>query len=602
MAAEISLAPRNKVSLGTARVVPAVLALIVAYATYVVVGPLTINYLLDSPDDVQPRIAAGIAIPIVWLFLLTPVAATYLRLLLVVFLDPGYVPQGDETLRKEPPPDFWMRDVFVCDANGIPIWCHHCRNWKPDRAHHNQDSGRCTLKMDHFCPWVGGVVGERSHKFFLQFLIYAMILTAYLTALMAFFVHKTRHRHSNVHFYVALGVGAFFLLFTLGMVVTSIQYAAMGWTTIEQAGRNSSIHLAVLLPPELQASLLNNGPTIPPPATTRLSSSRSGPGEDPFISEIDDPSHSLYFSNNGAKNWALRRASRSEFWRGTITYPLSLPTDRPPLPAPEPRIFAILETPRGMNPWDLGSASRNLGAVFGTKLHHWVLPVQHSPCCDHSSQISFYPLGPQFEDFLEDAGLVQPLAVPASRGSGKESTLSERRKRRKRRLERGWQNGERPDYWWGEKEARRREKEARRRAMEGEVILASSDSTTPPSHINRAPAPSPSATDPALHTPASHLQALKMASGGGFAGGKRGGTSGAKSSGSSKTARENATKGIEKKAEKKPVKETRPKILERLAKKVVQKEKKVEKAASGEKSVKGDKEAMRERGNFVEEE
>ncbi|KAK5701130.1 Palmitoyltransferase pfa5 [Elasticomyces elasticus] len=153
--------------------------------------------------------------------------------------------------------------------------------------------------MDHFCPWVGGVVGERSLKFFLQFLVYAMLLSTYLTAAMAFFVHETLHRNSNVHFYVALGIGAFFLLFTLGMVATSIQYAAVGWTTIEQAGRNDSIHLAVLLPPELQAALNGNMPNVPPAAVSN------------FTSEIDDLAHSSYFSNN--TNWPLRRASRSEF-------------------------------------------------------------------------------------------------------------------------------------------------------------------------------------------------------------------------------------------------------------------------------------------------
>ncbi|KAK0250736.1 Palmitoyltransferase pfa5 [Friedmanniomyces endolithicus] len=467
MAAEAPLAPRNKASLATARVVPAVLVLIVAYVTYVVIGPLTINYLLNAPQHVRPRIATGIATPIVWLFLLIPVAATYLRLLLVVLRDPGYVPQGDDESKKEPPPDFSMRDVFVCDSNGHPIWCYYCRNWKPDRAHHNQDVGRCTLKMDHFCPWVGGVVGERSLKFFIQFLFYSMVLCTYLTALMAFFVHETLHRNSNIHFCVALGLGAFFLLFTLGMVVTTVQYAGMGWTTIEQAGRGNTIHLAILLPPELQAALNGSVPTAPPSALSR--------GNNHFTSELDDPSHSSYFSNTNTKNWALRRASRSEFWRGTITYPLTLPTDRPPLPAPQPRAFAILETPPGMNPWDLGSTSRNLTAVFGTKLHHWVLPVRHSPCCDHSSDVSFYPLGPQFEDFLEDAGLVQS-APPRSAGKdsyGRGSTVSEKR-RRKRALERGWQHGERPDGWWMEKEERRRRKEERRRAREegrdGDVV------------------------------------------------------------------------------------------------------------------------------------
>jgi len=143
----------KKASLATAKAVPTFLVLVVAYASYVVVGPLSIDYLLNPPENVPPRIAAGIAIPIVWVVLLCPVAFSWLRLLIVVFRDPGYMPLGEERDRHEPPPEIWMRDVFVCDRQGLPIYCQHCQNWKPDRAHHSQDAGRCTLKMDHFCPW-----------------------------------------------------------------------------------------------------------------------------------------------------------------------------------------------------------------------------------------------------------------------------------------------------------------------------------------------------------------------------------------------------------------------------------------------------------------
>ncbi|KAK3676979.1 Palmitoyltransferase pfa5 [Recurvomyces mirabilis] len=442
----IQVTQQNKVSLATAKVVPVILVLIVAYCSYVVVGPLSINYLINAPDDLKPRVAAGIAIPIVWFALLIPVAATYLRLLLVVFLAPGYTDIGNEKLRDDPSPEFWMRDVFVCDANGRPIWCSFCESWKPDRAHHNQDVGRCTLKMDHFCPWVGGVVGERSIKFFLQFLLYAMVLCLYLTIVMAYFVHE---RRSNVQWDLALGLGGFFLFFTLGMVLNSLHLAFL-----------------VLLPPELQASVNGNLP-LAPERTARTPSSRSPLEDDedserPLTSEIDDPSHSRYFSNNNSNNRAFRRATKSEFWRGTVTYPLQPATDRPPLPAPQSRTFAILETPPRMNPWDLGTPYRNFTNVLGEKMHDWLLPLKRSPLAEHSSDVSFYPLGPQFENFLEDAGLVQYSA-----SNQKDSTVSSRRGR-KRKVDPGWQNGERPDGYFVEKETRRQRKEARRAEREQE--------------------------------------------------------------------------------------------------------------------------------------
>lgn len=56
---------------------------------------------------------------------------------------------------------FYSKDVFVCEVDGRPKWCSSCKQWKPDRSHHSSELGRCVRKMDHLCPWVGGMVAER---------------------------------------------------------------------------------------------------------------------------------------------------------------------------------------------------------------------------------------------------------------------------------------------------------------------------------------------------------------------------------------------------------------------------------------------------------
>lgn len=125
-----------------------------------------------------------------FLFFLLMMAA-YLRTFFTVQLKPGVVPlapeeqterEAAEKLRKrhkrnrdvedralappDPNPDspgleaFYSKDVFVCEADGRPKWCSECQQWKPDRSHHSSDLGRCVRKMDHFCPWVGGMVSE----------------------------------------------------------------------------------------------------------------------------------------------------------------------------------------------------------------------------------------------------------------------------------------------------------------------------------------------------------------------------------------------------------------------------------------------------------
>ncbi|TDL22188.1 zf-DHHC-domain-containing protein [Rickenella mellea] len=68
------------------------------------------------------------------------------------------------------------------DEYGAPgKWCRKCWAPKPERTHHCSLCGRCVLKMDHHCPWIGSkCVGHWTYPAFLHFLLSVTLLSLYI--------------------------------------------------------------------------------------------------------------------------------------------------------------------------------------------------------------------------------------------------------------------------------------------------------------------------------------------------------------------------------------------------------------------------------------
>lgn len=125
--------------------------------------------------------------------------------------DPGRVPDTDEWQRQPPPSLITERK-----RDGGARYCHKCSKFKPDRCHHSSNSGRCVLKMDHYCPWVANDVGFFNYKFFFLTLLYSGATLIFVCFTMAATV-RTSIDDSNISFeqvfFTFLGTAlSFFLL------------------------------------------------------------------------------------------------------------------------------------------------------------------------------------------------------------------------------------------------------------------------------------------------------------------------------------------------------------------------------------------------------
>mmetsp|Transcript_34925 Transcript_34925/g.48773 ORF Transcript_34925/g.48773 Transcript_34925/m.48773 type:complete len:356 (+) Transcript_34925:81-1148(+) len=126
---------------------------------------------------------------------------------------------------------------------GSHRFCGFCTLYKPDRTHHCRICGKCTLRMDHHCPWLANCVGYANYKFFFLTIFYAFCLCSMMVIQMAPTVlHIMSNIRSN-HLFPVVVVYSLALLLTpllLGFLVFHFYLAMNAMSTIEYREKKNS--------------------------------------------------------------------------------------------------------------------------------------------------------------------------------------------------------------------------------------------------------------------------------------------------------------------------------------------------------------------------
>jgi palmitoyltransferase len=186
----------QRIGLATSVVMPLLEFGAIGFVTWVLCYLICVQYLINPSQDhrenfgVQPRRSTGIALIVIYAILLLMLLMPWMRLLQVIWTKPDILPSADPTTEKMDADSQAMEqyDAYICDYEGIPLFCDKCRIYKPDRTHHCKELGRCVRKMDHYCPWAGGIIAETTHKYFMQFVCFAALYTTYLWIVVAVFL------------------------------------------------------------------------------------------------------------------------------------------------------------------------------------------------------------------------------------------------------------------------------------------------------------------------------------------------------------------------------------------------------------------------------
>jgi palmitoyltransferase len=207
-------------------VVPFLVLLVFGYSDY------AIGYRLGYKEIFQHH-THGAAITL-WVLLGFSQTITFYYWLQVYIKGPGkspVFPAFDLYANIESLPEY-----FMCDENGYPYWCTTCQSLKVPRSFHSRRTGYCILKFDHYCIWLGSLLGVSNYIFFFKLAVWFVVMIIIALVFLIVYTKPNRDRGSHSidgNFIAMYVVGGFWFIMAGGLVVSHIWYVLRGTTTMD---------------------------------------------------------------------------------------------------------------------------------------------------------------------------------------------------------------------------------------------------------------------------------------------------------------------------------------------------------------------------------
>ncbi|KAK6205438.1 DHHC palmitoyltransferase-domain-containing protein [Scheffersomyces amazonensis] len=179
----------------------------------------------------------GVAISL-WVLVGFIEVTLFLYWILIFIIGPGKAPKlAPFDIYNEHSQDLTtLPDIFLCDKFGYPYYNSHTDSLTIPRSFYSKHTEYMVLKYDHYCLWIGSVIGENNYLFFMKFMIWFFLLFFVPLIYLIRYVPSQISREGEInHNFIPMFIFCGFWLIMIGALFgVHFKYVCINMTTFDE--------------------------------------------------------------------------------------------------------------------------------------------------------------------------------------------------------------------------------------------------------------------------------------------------------------------------------------------------------------------------------